>query len=118
MASGNYLKVKLKGNASTPSAFGSRLKLFADSLFINHEIDGGNTFHLSNEVMGIVKDALWIDLNFDGLEDLILVGEWMPITVFLNQKGKLKKQSNYFSTKNLNRIQNEYINKKFSVRIS
>lgn len=52
-----------------------------------------------NEVMGIVKDALWIDLNFDGLEDLILVGEWMPITVFLNQKGKLKKQSNYFSTK-------------------
>ena len=61
-------------------------------------IDEENT-EIVNKVKGIVKDALWIDLNSDDLEDLILVGEWMPITVFLNQKGKLKKQSNYFSNK-------------------
>ena len=48
MAKGNYLKVKLKGNASTLSAFGTRIELYADSLYINHEIDGGNTSHLSH----------------------------------------------------------------------
>ena len=48
IAKGNYLQVKLKGNASTPSAFGTRIELYADSLYINHEIDGGNTSHLSH----------------------------------------------------------------------
>ena len=45
---GNYLQVKLKGNASTPSAFGARIEVYSDSLYINHEIDGGNTSHISH----------------------------------------------------------------------
>ena len=45
---GNYLQVKLKGNASTLSAHGARIQVFSDSLFINQEIDGGNTSHLSH----------------------------------------------------------------------
>lgn len=45
---GHYLQVKLKGKASTLSAFGARIQVFSDSLFINHEIDGGNTSHLSH----------------------------------------------------------------------
>ena len=45
---GNYLQVKLKGNASTRSAFGARIQVYSDSLFINHEIDGGNSSHLSH----------------------------------------------------------------------
>lgn len=48
MAKGNALQVKLRGNASTLSAFGSRIELYADSLYLNHEIDGGNTSHLSH----------------------------------------------------------------------
>lgn len=41
------------------------------------------------EHIGMVTDALWIDLDGDSWEDLILVGEWMPVTVFQNMEGEL-----------------------------
>ena len=46
--------------------------------------------------VGMVTDAISMDVNQDKINDLIVVGEWMPIRIFLNQKGKLVDSSNQF----------------------
>jgi hypothetical protein len=33
--------------------------------------------------LGMVTSAVWVDINNDRLKDLIVVGEWMPISVFV-----------------------------------
>jgi len=39
----------------------------------------------ANANLGIVNDAIWLDLNHDGKKDLIVAGEWMPLKAFLTQ---------------------------------
>ncbi|MEO6723273.1 MAG: VCBS repeat-containing protein [Ferruginibacter sp.] len=46
---------------------------------------------------GMITDAVWTDLNNDKKPDLIVVGEWMPVTVFTNVNGKFEnKTASYF----------------------
>lgn len=44
--------------------------------------------------IGLVTSAIWSDFDHDGWTDLIVTGEWMPVTFFKNDHGKLKKWLN------------------------
>jgi len=41
--------------------------------------------------VGLVKSALWYDLNKDGRKDLIICPEWGEISVFINENGSFTK---------------------------
>ena len=43
--------------------------------------------------IGMVCDAIWTDFDNDGWPDLILAGEWMPITFLKNEKGVFRNIS-------------------------
>ena len=58
--------------------------------------DATSTICSTLQQAGMVTDAVFADLNNDKLPDLIVVGEWMPIKVFINQKGKLTDASSQY----------------------
>ena len=64
--------------------------------------DGKGNFSLDSiaskpiKNVGMVTDALWIDMNKDDFQDLVLVGEWMPLKIFINTKGKLVDRSSEY----------------------
>jgi enediyne biosynthesis protein E4 len=43
--------------------------------------------------LGMVTDACWADLDGDTYPELVVVGDWMPITIFKNKRNKLELQS-------------------------
>jgi hypothetical protein len=44
--------------------------------------------------LGMVTDAVWMDFDLDQDPDLVIAGEWMPITLFRNDQGEFVKLDN------------------------
>ena len=71
------------GTRQTPGRYP---EIATSQLLINN---GSAKFSLANQKLpnknyiGNITDALWIDINQDNQKDLIIVGEWMPITCLL-----------------------------------
>jgi enediyne biosynthesis protein E4 len=51
---------------------------------------------------GMVTDAIWTDFDGDKDLDLIVVGEWMPISFYRNESGKLEDITAELSMQNTN----------------
>jgi hypothetical protein len=45
--------------------------------------------------LGLVTAAEWTDLDGDGRQDLLVVGEWMPLTVFYNREDGFVKSLDF-----------------------
>lgn len=43
--------------------------------------------------LGMITDAVWMDIDKDKDTDLIVTGEWMGMYIFKNEEGKLVKQT-------------------------
>lgn len=50
---------------------------------------------------GCVTDAVWTDINKDGSVDLAIVGEWMPIRIFIQKNKVFIDQSKAYGTDQL-----------------
>jgi hypothetical protein len=48
------------------------------------------------ENIGLVTDAVFTDIDQDGDQDLMMVGEWMNIVLLTNESGKFKNSSDAF----------------------
>lgn len=85
------------GDGDTDLFVGSRLEPFQYGVPVNSyllENDGNGKFtNVTGAVapflerLGMVTDAVWTDINADELPDLLIIGEWMEITMLLNQRG-------------------------------
>ncbi|GAC1421047.1 MAG: VCBS repeat-containing protein [Flavisolibacter sp.] len=64
--------------------------------------------------LGMITDAAWIDINGDKKNELIVVGEWMPVTVFINNNGKLENKTGNFFTKTYSGWWNKLITADFN----
>ncbi|HEY1023848.1 MAG TPA: VCBS repeat-containing protein [Sphingobacteriaceae bacterium] len=80
------------GGRSVPQLYGC-----SPASYVMQNDGKGNFKDLSSSVfgksnkLGMVTDAKWVDLDNNGLDDLVIAGNWMGIMIFKNQGGKFRK---------------------------
>ena len=69
-------------------------------------IDKSKTLAPMLEGLGMVTDACFTDHDNDGDQDLVVVGEWMPVTILENNNGQFSviQNQNDLSNHNLSLI--------------
>lgn len=74
------------GNRFSPGAYG----IDAHSFILENK-SAGQFSPMPVDIKGSVSDARWIDLNADQRPDLMIVGEWQTIVVWLNLPGGFQR---------------------------
>ncbi len=46
--------------------------------------------------IGMITDMAWADVDRDGDQDMVIVGDWMPVKLFINEGGTFSDQSDAF----------------------
>ncbi len=67
------------GSRSMPGVYG-----LPPTSMILKNTSKGNFEAIASERYGMVTDSQWSDINNDGQLDLIMVGDWMPVTLMIN----------------------------------
>ncbi len=76
------------GNLASQTAYGQPMDSY---LYLN---DGNGKFDVATretiflQAIGMVTSAAFADVNNDTWPDLVVTGEWMPLKIFINNKGK------------------------------
>ncbi len=86
------------GGRVTPGHYGLIPKSYLFTLNGDSLVDITGTTSLAN--VGMVTTVVWNDINNDGWDDLVIAGEWMPITIYYNMGGKLSDESVTLSNTN------------------
>jgi hypothetical protein len=82
------------GGRSIPGAYG----VTPQSMLLQNNGKGNfsdvsKTIGASLSSLGMVTDAKWGDIDGDNAKELIVVGDWMPVTILKYQQGAFKKSS-------------------------
>ncbi len=66
----------------------SKLLVFENGKYIDKTVDLLGTFKL-----GMIAAAEWADFNGDDRPDLLIAGEWTPLSLFIQEEGKFVNRS-------------------------
>jgi hypothetical protein len=94
------------GDGDTDLFVGIRLIPFAygvppDSYLLENDGKGHFTDVTSQLAPGLIKtgmitDMVWADVDNDGDQDMCIVGDWMPVKIFINNNGTFTDESEQF----------------------
>ncbi len=79
------------GGRGVPGHYGRIPKSFLFTVSGDSLIDITSATSLAE--IGMVTTAVWSDVNKDGWSDLVVAGEWMPLTIYYNRAGTLSKEA-------------------------
>ncbi len=89
----------LVGGRQVPGEYGKA----ASSHLLENRLNKEGKFVLADHLapslkkIGMVTDLCWNDVNKDGLEDIVVVGEWMKVSFLINKNGQFEDQTEKYN---------------------
>lgn len=88
------------GGRLAPQAYPNTPRSFLLENTAGKFIGQSENLNIESGGLGMVTAALWTDVNNDFKPDLMVVGEWMPIHLFINEGRSFRLKNNQYGLKN------------------